>query len=97
MISLMIEDLDGTTDQAKTKWIKLKTKKPICIAVTYGIQENAPIDKVENQYHELTTDTNSYQQTNEIIIMGDLNSKININKNTNQQKWKASRGIYQTN
>ena len=44
------------------------------------------IDKVENQYHELTRDTNSYQQTNEIIIMGDLNSKININKNTCKQQ-----------
>ena len=50
------------------------------------MQENAPIVKIENQYHELTTDTNIYQQKNEIIIMGDLNSKININKNTCKQQ-----------
>ena len=31
----MIEDLDGPTDQAETKWIKLKTKQ------TYGMQENS--------------------------------------------------------
>ena len=49
------------------------------------MQENAPIEKVENQYNEITTDTNRHQQKNEIIIMGDLNSKININKNTCKQ------------
>ena len=49
---------------------KVKNKnKTICIAVTYGMQENAPIEKVENQYNELTTDTNRHQQKNEIIIM----------------------------
>ena len=49
------------------------------------MQENAPIEKVENQYNELTTDTNRHQHNNEIMIMGDLNSKININNNTRKQ------------
>ena len=85
-ISNMVEEIDGPSEQAETKWIKLKTKNPICIAVTYGHQENVPIDKVENQYQELTTDTIRHQQNNDIIIMGDLNSKIKISKNTCQQQ-----------
>ena len=82
----MVEEIAGPSELTETKWIKLKTKNPICIAVTYGHQENTPIDKVENQYQELTTDTIRHQQNNDVIIMGDLNSKIKILKNTCQQQ-----------
>ena len=60
-ISNMVEEIDGPNEQAKTKWITLKTKNPICIAVTDGQQEHSPIDTVENQYQEPTTDTNKHQ------------------------------------
>ena len=85
-ISNMVEEIDGPSELTETKWIKLKTKNPIYIVVTYGHQENTPIDKVENQYHELTTDTIRHQQNNDVIIIGNLNSKMKILKNTCQQQ-----------
>ena len=39
-IANIIEECERNTDpKSETKWIRLKTKQPICIAVTYGLQK----------------------------------------------------------
>ena len=80
------EDIEDLNPQSETKWIKLKTKKPINIAIMYGQQENTPINQITTQFQELTTNTNRNQVNNEVIIMGDLNAKINIQTNKHTQE-----------
>ena len=80
------EDIEDLNPQSETKWIKLKTKTPINMAIMYGQQENTPINQITTQFQELTTNTNRHQVNNEVIIMGDLNAKVNIQTNKHTQE-----------
>ena len=61
---------------------KIKIKKPH----KHGQHENTPMNQITTQFQELTTNTNRNQVNNEVIIMGDLNAKMNIQTNTHTQE-----------
>ena len=84
-ISHLAQTIEQTDQTTEALWIKLETKEPITIGVIYGQQENAQTDKIETQFEELTTCINQYKRNSKVIIMGDLNAKININKPSTRQ------------
>ena len=79
----------------ESKWITLKGANKITIAVVYGKQETAIKEEVEYQFQELTTLTNRMQQKGEVIIMGDLNAKVEINSHECKQKESRNGNILQ--
>ena len=91
---LIKNDIQGTIEECYTppnkflesKWIVLKGKSNIAIGVVYGTQETAHKDEIEQQFQELTTKTNMMQKNNKVIILGDLNAKVEINKHQCTQK-----------
>ena len=68
------------------KWIVIKGKSNIAMGVIYGKQETANKDEIEQQFQELTTETNMMQKNKRAIILGDLNAKVEINKHQCTQK-----------
>ena len=74
----IIDTTEGT--DSEILWIKLKSSTNIAIATMYGKQETSPKDTIENQFEELTTQVNQLQQENHIIIMGDLNAKVEVDR-----------------
>ena len=52
----------------------------------YGIQETDNPEKLDKQYQELTTQINKHQQEGSVILMGDINAKLEIQKEQCQQK-----------
>ena len=68
----------GTLDELK--WIKLKAKLNIYIGIYYGPQENIDKELVEEQYCRIADDVNQKQKKNNIILMGDFNAKLQIEK-----------------
>ena len=77
------------------KWITLKSASKIAIGVVYRKQETASKEEVEQQFQELTTVTNRMQQKCEVIILGDLNAKIAINKQQCKQKLSRNGSLLQ--
>ena len=68
-------------DETDILWAELETKpRPTFIGVAYGKQENAPIDEVERQFQTITTHILTLKQKGKVILTGDLNAKINIQK-----------------
>ena len=61
-------------------WIEVKTHMPTYIGVIYGMQENEKPETLDRQYQEMTTQINKHQQKGQVIIMGDFNAKLEINK-----------------
>ena len=74
------------SNDTEIKWIKIKGKTNIALSVIYGKQESAKKEEAEQQFQELTTHTNMLQQTHRVIILGDLNAKIEITQPDHQQK-----------
>ena len=86
-IKSLIEEINTPPSTTlESKWITLKSASKIAIGVVYGKQETASKEEVEQQFQELTTVTNRMQQQCEVIILGDLNAKIAINKQQCKQK-----------
>ena len=77
------DDIKGIIEESNTppnnslesKWIVIKGKSNIAIGVVYGKQETANKEEIEQQFQELTTETNMMQKNNKAIILGDLNVK----------------------
>ena len=70
----------------ESKWITLECRpKNIAIGVFYGPQENEKIEKVKDIYHTLETQINQKIKTNEIILGGDFNAKLEINNEKGKQ------------
>ena len=79
----------------ESKWITIKGANKITIAVVYGKQETTIKEEVEYQFQELTTLTNRMQQKGEVVIMGDLNAKVEINSHECKQKESRNGNILQ--
>jgi hypothetical protein len=77
------------TTNTEIKWIRLECKEKITIGVIYGKQENVNQETAEDQFNELTTQTNQLKKEGQIIIMGDINAKIKIE--TDDMKQETSR------
>ena len=62
-------------------WTKLTIKhKSIAIGAYYGPQENTQRDEVKRQYGLLTNHILKLKQNNSIILTGDFNAKLEINR-----------------
>ena len=48
------------------------------MGVIYGKQESASANEAEEQFQNLTTQVNLYQKTHKVILLGDLNAKIEM-------------------
>jgi hypothetical protein len=65
----------------ETLWVEIGTKpKPTFIGVVYGKQETAPIEEVERQFETWTTHILTLKQRGKVILTGDFNAKIKIQK-----------------
>ena len=73
-------DLDEQNNITEVLWIKIKTQIPIHIGVVYGRQEADNPEKLDLQFQELTTQINKLQQEGRVILMGDINAKLEIKK-----------------
>jgi len=80
-----VEDL-GEEDQ-EIVWIELRitNNQRIYVGTYYGKQENAPIKEIEREYSKIRTQISILQTKGEIILMGDFNAKLDINKENYQQ------------
>ena len=73
---------DNNTDDlglTETCWVKLKCRpKNIAVGVFYGPQEKEKLEKVTEIYNNLETQINQLNQSNEIILGGDFNAKLEL-------------------
>ena len=68
-------------DDTEILWVEVESQgKPTFIGVIYGKQENAPIEEVERQFQTITTHILTLKQKGKVILTGDMNAKIKINK-----------------
>jgi exonuclease III len=74
-------------DDIEALCIKLiNPKKDIAIGVFYGLQENNNKEKLLNQFSTLTTQINKLRQNTKILLTGDFNAKLKVNKGTINQE-----------
>ena len=75
-------------EQLEIIWIKIECRpKNIAIGAFYGPQENAKIGDVKGIYTTLSNQITQKATNSEVIIAGDFNAKLTINKiNCNQQE-----------
>ena len=68
-------------EQLETKWIRLESRpQNIAIGVFYGPQENVKIEKVQEIYTALNNQINQQTKDNEVIVVGDFNAKLEVNR-----------------
>ena len=83
------EDANGKEhEQLETKWIKIECRpKSIAIGAFYGPQEHAKSWKCQGIYTTLSNQITQKAASSEVIIAGDFNAKLTINKiDCNQQE-----------
>ena len=82
------EDTSGEEhEQLETIWIKIECRpKNIAIGAFYGPQENAKIGDVKGIYTTLSNQITRKATNSEVIIAGDFNAKLTINKNNCKQQ-----------
>ena len=85
-IKNLTTDIQIETSHTEIKWIRLKCKENIAIGVFYGKQENINQDDADDQFNELTTQTNLMINEGQVILMGDMNAKIESEDNSNKQE-----------
>ena len=85
---IVTESESPHSEYIENMWIKVKCEKntELLIGVIYGMQESRKKQDVERQFQELTTQTNRIQKKHPVIILGDFNAKVTINKTNCTQK-----------
>ena len=72
----------------------------LLVILNYVAQENTPIEEVDRELSQIRTQINRMKQKGGIILTGDFNAKIKINKDNIQQtesnKHKPHTNITQT-
>ena len=58
----------------------------IHICIYYGKQEQAAEEQIKEEFSKLTTQVNKLKQNGEVILTGDFNAKLEINKDQAKQK-----------
>ena len=80
---------DNTSDEypnLETKWIRLECRpKNIAIGVIYGPQENIKVETARDINASLETEIKQKSKDNEIIIGGNFNAKLQVNKDGCEQ------------
>ena len=69
-----------TNDEKEILWITFKAKETIKIGVYYGKQENYNREKMIKEYEEITEEANDIKPKEHIIIMGDFNAKLKVQR-----------------
>ena len=68
-------------EQLETKWIRWESRpKNIAIGVLYWPQKNENIEKVQEIYTALNNQINQQTEDNEVIMAGDFNAKLEVNR-----------------
>ena len=67
-------------DEKEILWITFKAKETIKIGVYYGKQENYNREKIIKEYEEITEEANDIKPKEHIIIMGDFNAKLKVQR-----------------
>ena len=83
-----IETVDDLEDQdQEILWIKLNTtKSKVFIGIFYGPQEKCSNEEAERQYAQITSQINKLKSKGEVILMGDFNAKLEIDKENVKQE-----------
>ena len=83
--------LDNTGD-LDILWTEVQANNTsLFIGTFYGKQETAPKEESEEEFSQLTTQIKRLQQKGEVILTGDFNAKLEIEKENITQK-ESSRG-----
>ena len=93
----VLEDNNGEDHESvETQWIKLECRpKNISIGVFYGPQENEKLEKTKEIYEKLENQITQKLMENEMILGGDFNAKLKIEKQTEKQKQSRNGKILQ--
>ena len=93
----VLEDNTGEEyEDLESKWIKLESRpKNISIGVFYGPQENEKVEKNKEIFEKLENQITQNLTENELIIGGDFNAKLEINKPTEKQEQSRNGKILQ--
>ena len=69
-------------------WIEIKTthNNKIYIGTYYGKQEKEPRENIEREFSQLESQINKLQREAPIVLIGDFNAKVEINKRNAYQK-----------
>jgi len=69
-------------------WLEIQQnhKEKICIGTYYGKQESVKEDEIEEEYNHLREELTKIKKKGLIILTGDFNAKLKINKNNRQQQ-----------
>ena len=87
-IKHMAEQVEGLEDQdQEIVWVKIKINKaPVYIGVFYGPQEKCSKEESQRQFSQITSQINKLKNKGNIILMGDFNAKLDIQKPGISQK-----------
>ena len=79
--------LDLEDQNQEIIWAQVKHgNQKTFIGTYYGLQETANKEDAENEFSQLTSQILKLKEKGEVILTGDFNAKININKNNCQQE-----------
>ena len=83
-----IEKIENLEDHdQEILWIRLNTHgTKTSIGIFYGPQEKSSKEEAERQYAQLTSQISKLKAEGEIILMGDFNAKVTVQKNQINQK-----------
>ena len=76
----IVDDLKDNNQEIIWIQISISKKKKIYAGVYHGKQENAPKDEVAREMSQLRTQITKLSKKGHIILTGDFNAKININR-----------------
>ena len=65
----------------------------ILIGIYYGKQEQVPEEQIKEEFSKLTTQVNRLKQNGEVILTGDFNAKLEVNKDQVKKKQSRDRKI----
>ena len=81
----IVDDLEDNNQEIIWIQISINKKKKIYAGVYYGKQENAPKDEVAREMSQLRTQITKLSKKGHIILTGDFNAKITINRTNTTQ------------
>ena len=58
----------------------------IHIGIYYGKQEQAPEEQIKEEFSKLTTQVKRLKQNGEVVLTGDFDAKLEVNKDQSKQK-----------
>ena len=58
----------------------------IHIGIYYGKQEQAPEEQIKEEFSKLTTQVKKLKQNGEVVLTGDFDAKLEVNKDQSKQK-----------